>query len=71
MADKILKLEKEGGDILEARIHPDLMMRLMIEVEDSQGARGAVVRTVFMPSKPQAESLGAMLLEWARAERSS
>ena len=67
MDDKILRLEKEGGDMLEARIHHGLMMRLMIEVEDSQGERGDVVRTSFMPSKPQAESLGAMLLAWARA----
>ena len=67
MADKILRLEKDSGDILEARIHHGLMMHLMIEVEDSQSDRGDVVRTSFMPTKPQAESLGAMLLAWARA----
>ena len=66
MADKILRLEEEGGDVFEAQIHHGLMMRLMIEVEDSQGERGDVVRTLFMPSKPQAERLGVMLLAWAR-----
>jgi len=39
----------------------------MIEVEDSQGQRGDIVRTTFMPTKAQAASLGEMLLAWARA----
>ena len=69
MEDGMLRLDDDdgNGDMLEARIHHGRTMSLMIEVEDSQGIRGDIVRTCFMPTKAQAASLGEMLLAWARA----
>ena len=67
MNDDMLRLDDGNGDMLEARIHHGRMMSLIIEVEDSQGQRGDIVRTCFMPNKAQAASLGEMLLAWARA----
>ena len=67
MDDNMLRLESGSGDMLEARIHHGMMMRIMIEVEDTQRERGDVVRTSFMPTKAQAASLGEMLLAWSRS----
>jgi hypothetical protein len=67
MLDDLLRLESDSGDMLEARLHHGLLLRLTIEVEDEQRDRGDIVRTSFMPTKAQAATLGKMLLRFSKA----
>ena len=67
MDEGMLRLESDGGDLLEARLHNGIALSLMIEVEDVQRDRGDVVRTSFMPTKAQARSLAEMLAKWGKA----
>ena len=66
MGSDILRLVESGSseDSLEACIRHG-MMTIQIEVEDRR--EGHTVRTLFVPNRAQAESLGLMLLKWAKA----